>query len=613
MKKILSLILIALAGFSFTGCDDLLDAVPKDKLTPPYFFKSESELSAYSIVFYTAFPTGDLYVSNDDHYTKNNMSDEATGSRQIPASGGGWSWGALRNINVLLENVNNCPDAAVRIKYEALARFFRAYFYYNKVVRFGDVPWYDKPVGSADEAALKRPRDSREFIMGKIVDDLNFAIDNLPSNHSTYEITKWTAMALKSRIMLFEGTFRKYHANDVFLQTLPSDAKPYTWYLNECATVSKELIQTGGYSLHTSAGPNKSYFELFHTMEATELTDEVILAQDFNSLYGKTHDSGNTMNTGSKGHPSATKKFIASYLMKDGSRFTDPAVNPTWETMSFNDECQNRDPRLAQSFRTPGYSRMGETVTTSPDFLVTMSGYHPDKYVMTKEQDTNNASYCDLILFRLGEVMLNYAEAMAELGTIVQGDLDLSVNKLRRRVGMPDMNLAYAKANPDPFLYNDASVNPDNKWGAYQSPILLADANLGVILEIRRERAVELAQEGYRYNDLMRWKEGLVFKAPFYGIYLPGVGVYDIDNNGSNDVEIIASDGTAAQSVAPVMKLGSDVELTAENGGFIEMHKFVPRKWDENRDYLYPVPTNERNLTGGAVTQNPGWPDNLDF
>ena len=109
MKKILIPVLMLLAGFAFSGCDDLLDAVPKDRLSADTFFKSESELQAYSIGFYELFPGSDLYVANDDHYTQNNMSNEGMGKRTIPASGSGWSWTALRNINTLLENIGNCP------------------------------------------------------------------------------------------------------------------------------------------------------------------------------------------------------------------------------------------------------------------------------------------------------------------------------------------------------------------------------------------------------------------------------------------------------------------------------------------------------------------------
>ena len=596
MKKILYSLMLMLAGFAFSGCDDLLDAVPLDKMTPDTYFKNEGELKAFAIVFYEAFPEGDLYVSNDDHYTQNNMSNEEMGKRTIPASGSGWSWGALRNINTLLENLAHCPDAAVLAKYEALGRFFRAYFYFNKVKRFGDVPWYDSVVGSTEKEKLNRPRDSREFILGKMIEDLDFAIDNLPTDKNVYEVTKWTAMALKSRVLLFEGTFRKYHAGDVFLSTLPADAHDYKWYLNECAKVSLEFIQTSGYGLHPS------YFELFHTMNASDLMDEVILARDYNKTYGAYHNSGSTMNTGSRGCPSVTKKLIASYLMKDGSRFTD---KQGWQTMDFQQEVKDRDTRLAASIRTPGYKRMGESSTTSPDFKVTFSGYHPDKYVTTVDQDTNNASDIDLILFRSSEVLLNYIEAVAEAGTITQADIDLTINQLRKRGGISaSLSLSEANANPDPFL-TDAS------WGGYQSPVLLSDPNKGVILEVRRERAIELAQEGYRYYDVIRWKEGKVFEAPFYGMYFPGTGVYDVDGNSTNDIEIFET--ASSSNASSTKKLNDEIFLTDGNSGLVWLHKNILRNWDENKYYLYPIPTDDRNLTGGALTQNPGWNDGLNF
>ena len=600
MKKILIPILILLAGFAFTGCDDLLDAVPKDRLSADTFFKSESELQAFAIGFYELFPGSDLYVANDDHFTQNNMSNEGMGKRTIPASGSGWSWTALRNINTLLENIDNCPDEKVRIEYEALARFFRAYFYFAKVKRFGDVPWYDKPLGSKDTEELNKPRDSRELVMEKMIEDLDFAIANLSTAKSAYEVTKWTAMALKSRVLLFEGTFRKYHAGDPTLASLPAQAKDYKWYLNECAKVSAEFIQTSGYGLH-SGDVNTCYHELFTTMNASDLTDEVILARDYNKAYGAVHSSGNTMTVGSMGCPAMTRKLVASYLMKDGSRFTD---KEGWETMTFQQETKDRDPRLSQSIRTPGYKRMGQETFTSPDLKVSFTGYHPDKYVTTLDQDSYNNSDIDLIIFRAAEVMLNYAEALADAGTLTQADLDMSVNKLRDRVGMPHMSLADANGNPDAFLTDPA-------FGGYQSSVLASDANKGVILEIRRERAIELCQEAHRYYDLMRWKEGKVFEAPFYGMYFPGVGVYDLDGNGTDDFEIYSASATSKASVTK--KLGSDVVLKDGTSGMVLLHSDVARTWNENRDYLYPIPTDDRNLTGGALTQNPGWDDGLNF
>ena len=246
---------------------------------------------------------------------------------------------------------------------------------------------------------------------------------------------------------------------------------------------------------------------------------------------------------------------------------------------------------------------MGESTVTSPDFKVTFSGYHPDKYLTTADQDTNNASDIDITLFRTAEVYLNYAEALAESGALTQDDLDISVNKLRDRVKMPHLSKDAANANPDPFLTDPA-------YGGYQSRVLAADANKGVILEIRRERGVELCQEGFRYYDIMRWKEGKMFEAPFYGMYFPGEGVYDVDGNGTDDLEIFTA---SSVSKAVAKKLGSDIFLSNGTSGLVLLHGNTPRSWNEDKDYLYPIPTDDRNLTGGALTQNPGWEDGLKF
>ncbi len=191
---------------------------------------------------------------------------------------------------------------------------------------------------------------------------------------------------------------------------------------------------------------------------------------------------------------------------------------------------------------------------------------------------------------------------MAEAGTISQSDIDMSINRIRDRVGMPHLKIAGLTV--DPFLVNEA-------WGGYHNATLLADANEAVILEIRRERAVELAQEGFRYYDIIRWKEGLVFNAPFYGMYFPGVGAYDLDGNGTIDLEIYAD--AASSSAAVKSKLGKDIILSEGDHGMVVLHGDIARNWNEDRDYLYPIPSDERNLTGGALTQNPGWNDGLTF
>jgi uncharacterized short protein YbdD (DUF466 family) len=266
------------------------------------------------------------------------LNEAISNQRLIPETGGGWTWSVLRDINFYLEHSSQCENKAARTHYDAVARFFRAWFYFQKVQRFGDVPWYDHVLGSNDPD-LYKPRDSREVVMQHVMDDLDYAIANLPTNKSLYEVTKWTAEALKSRAALFEGTFRKYHG-----------ISDYQKYLEACAEISKKFITESGYSIAKSG--TYPYKQLFANMNADGT--EIILARDYGHILGFYHNAqGYEVSPGSA-NMGITKRLVDSYLMKDGTRFTDK-VN--YKTMQFYDECQNRDPRLSQTIRTPGYVR----------------------------------------------------------------------------------------------------------------------------------------------------------------------------------------------------------------------------------------------------------------
>ena len=603
MKAIIKYTFIVLGcALCLTSCEDMLDRFPQDKLSPETFLSTETEIQTYTNSLYTMFPGGgDIYGNKSDELIGTDLSLELWGGRTINSGDSGWSWSTLRKINTFIEYSGNCKDEKLRNQYLGLVRFFRAYFYFEKVKKFGDVPWYDHTLGSDDDD-LYKPRDSRDYVMQKMVEDIDFAIANLPTEHSDYRVTKWTALAFKSRFCLYEGTFRKYHAGTITLQTLPADAKPYTWYLEQAVDAADKFISSSGYTIYNKEGADASYIGLFTKYNVSEGTNkEIVLARDYNIDYGAVHSINASYTSSTLGRTGFTRKIIAAYLMNDGTRFTDKAG---WETMQFVDETKNRDPRLAQSIRTPGYCRLGTTTRECPKLNNTVTGYAPIKYFMGPQDDTYQQSYCDIAIFRAGEVYLNYAEAKAELGTISQGDIDSSIKPLRDRVGMPNLDMATANANPDPYL---ASMYP--KVAAKNS------SNVGLILEIRRERMVELIQEGFRYYDVIRWAEGKTFETKLLGMYFPGEGNYDLDGDGKSDVTLYSGSSAPAGSAPLTMKIGSEVLLSDGNSGCLEFHKTTRPgwTWDEGKDYYYPIPVEDRSLTQGALTQNPGWNDGLSF
>ena len=158
--------------------DDLLNKTPQPTLSPDLFFTNEIEMRAFSKNFYTILPSTGLCNANCDNYIGTNLIAGIRDGRVIPGSGGGWSFTNLRKFNTLIDYPSNCKDEKVRDRYVGLARFFRAYFYFEKIRRFGDVPWHDTQLGSTDEA-LYKPRDSREYVMTKMLDDIDISVKKL--------------------------------------------------------------------------------------------------------------------------------------------------------------------------------------------------------------------------------------------------------------------------------------------------------------------------------------------------------------------------------------------------------------------------------------------------
>jgi len=615
MKK--KFLFLALAAFAAVSCnlENLLSLNPESQLTPEAYFRTAEDLQLFSNTFYNNLLDKAPFDRESDVFVEVNPSNLIRGGndRTVPASGGGWSFTNLRKMNTLLANVDKCEDAKAVTEYTALTKFWRAYYYADMVRKFGDVPWIDRELGSADPA-LYNPRDTRETVLQHMIEDIDEAIENLPGKakapETAYRVNKYTAMALKAQFCLFEGTFRKYHSDPAPFENSykAADGSTTTWqeYLTMAADAAQMLMQSNQYRIFSTGNKNADYLTLFNSDNAN--TDEIILAINFDRDLKIMHDCSREMTAQTAARYGMTKKLVDMYLMADGSRFTD---KPGWNVMPFAEEVADRDPRLAQTIRTPGYSWKNPGVSKDgPEFAYCQTGYQPIKFVQTYSVKpyTADNSYNDMPVIRYAEVLLIYAEAKAELGTLTQDDVNLSIKLLRDRVGMPNLDVAYANEHPDPYLMSEETGYPN-----------VTDVNKGVILEIRRERAIELFQEGYgRYFDLMRWKAGYCLNQPMYGMYIAGPGQYDFGDNSKYTFYTGNSSATGtrykifdpatgdATATDELFYLVNPLTGELATAGVRDALKTVPHSFDESKHYFYPIPEKELQLNKN-LKQNPNW------
>lgn len=603
MKKIYSQLFQALCAglvtFSVTSCN--MDLYPEDQLSTATYFTSGTALQEYSNYFYRLLPDPEtMYAEEGEHFVAPVPNDEMRGIRDIHSGEAYWkkdAWKNLRKINYLLANAGQCNDADARTHYTGVAHFFRAYFYFDMLRHFGAVPWYDHVINADDTEALNHPRDSRDVVVKHIVADLDSAIAELPETRTPYEVNRWTALALKSRVCLFEGTFRKYHAGMTFNggSDMYNEQLPWDDLLQQAADASLTLMQDGGYSLYTTGA--EPYRMLFATL--TPQAEEVIWAR----AYSKDLDIKHNAQAWSVARATGfTKRFADLYLMQDGTPFT---AKSRFDTISYIDVFAGRDLRMAQTIHAPGYIQMGAEKSYAVNLQMSLTGYKYIKYIMESTYNTWGGSVCTMPVMRLAEIYLNYAEAKAELGTLTQDDLDKSVNLLRDRAGVAHLSLSDANAHPD------ASMTAESGYG-FSSPVLLASANKGVLLEIRRERLVETPLEGLHYWDIMRWREGHLFTLPRLGLYFPREGKYDLTGDGKANILISATKKSGGIGVTCLI-LDQDIFLTNGTSGNMVAYKDMIMQWNEDKDYLYPIPITERTMTMGALTQNPGWIDGVQY
>ncbi|MEQ9287082.1 MAG: RagB/SusD family nutrient uptake outer membrane protein [Cyclobacteriaceae bacterium] len=589
MKKLIIKynILILLLTISFGCQENFLERYPLDALSSETYWRNEADLRNYNNSLYDK-------VKHDDNYPimlglsrgagvnfkegiwwQDQMSDNLApthgrareffeiraGKHQIsnaPRLTGYKGWDLIRDINFGLENYDRAEISETIInRYKAEARLFRAWFYAEKVSKFGDVEWVDK-ILTIESEELYGPRTPREQVMDNVLADLDFAIANLPEEwgdgQNPGRMDKWVALAIKSRYALFEGTWRKYHGGS------NADA-----WLTEAVNASKELMDDGGFSLYSTGKPDEDYR---HHMSALtqEGNPEVIYWRKYEALVNGHFASRLFWNY----NGGATKSFVEDALCEDGLPIS---LSPLYQgDADIETLFQNRDLRLRQCVLHPedqekwDYAR--DAANTYPRITgmnggrnKSNTGYHVVKHWNAIDEGSpRNQHTASPPCLRLGEIYLNFAEAKAELGTLTQGDLDISINLLRDRV-----NMAHLDINPP------------------MDPRYASDGISAIVVEVRRERRIELFLEGHRYHDLRRWKQGKYLAMSDYGM------LWD----------------AAAEARYP----GANVETTMIDGKpYIDVRKGTDwePEFNDAKHYLWPIPTNVISQNPN-IAQNPGW------
>ncbi len=590
MKKIF--VISAIAAATFVSCDKFLngDEVP-NKITAGEYFSNESSLKTYANGLLNSYTPSAATLTYGDQYAENivkvNVNNFYIGNWDANQQGG-WGaddWKMLYNVNYFLKHLGEASVSdEVRRHYEGVGRFWRAWFYYGKVRTFGAVPWYDEPIDAEDEAALYKKRDNREYVMSKVLEDLNYAADNCFTSAAYVnngQINGYIANAFKARVCLYEGTYRKYHTVD------PSTGVAWTNaygtsadFLDACIDAAEAVMESNRYSIKKT----NSYSNVF--LSSSILYDEVLWAREYSTGLNIYHNTTSVFNSSSSGACwNMTRAFMNTYLHTDGTRHTDVAG---YKTLSFRDEFADRDKRLSQTVMGPGYIKKQDGVNVEYSVFINnsflKSGYWICKWMLPSNAYEGNTTCPNALpILRYAEVLLNYAEAKAEKGEFGSAEWAKTIAPLRDRAGVATTEPATA----DPYLiaYFDNTVT--DKW----------------LLEIRRERGIELYMENLRYEDLMRWKLGHLIARRWDGMYCPLGTKQPYNAAGDKFVCFVQSTaGTDANTTYFVMDRNPYHSINAE--GCLEFEQ-VARVWDD-RMYVRPVPETALAVNPD-LGQNNGW------
>lgn len=584
--NILSAGLLLATAVSFSSCDDFLTRDPQDTVTDvPSFWNNEENLRTSFLDYYTYFFPGyrstweradNFAETNVADWTDDNAQEVATLFTKVaPTSdAGNWNFKKIRNMNLLLSRIQSSTlGEEAKNHWSGVARLFRAMEYAKLVQKFGDVPYYDAVVGSTDNEQLYRARDPRTTVMDKVNEDLAFACANIRVNDGTKGLTvnRAVAQGFASRIMLFEGTWQKYHANNT--------AKAAE-YLKAAKDYAAALMQTNAYSIAPS-------YKSLTTSEDLAGNPEIIMYRSYveNVVMHSLMSFQNTEMEMS----SPSRSFVDAFLTKNGLPIHQ-AGNTDYKGKEYAKEILNRDPRLADNIDEESGLRLNGVAA-----VYAASGYYANRYVnkdlINKPGGMSNTNTTDAPVMKLNEVMLNYIEAAAELAdlgqyTLTQADFDKTINAIRDRQStkMPHVTLA-----GNALKVNGVEINDPDR-----------DATVKPILwEIRRERRVELAYEGVRFNDLRRW--GKLEYADMVKNKKLNMGAWinkaDYPEN--------------AEALAKITLCDENGKIVTGNEGYImPITEVAKMRVMADKDYLYPIPVDQITMYethGFKLTQNPGW------
>lgn len=548
-----------------TSCNDAFLERSSQSLNDNTFWSSTGDLRTYANAFYDILPGGvtNNGDTNADDQVPSGINQFLWGQYVVPTEDGLWSksnWANIRNINYFMTHYGTVTGAEEEINvYVAEMRFFRALEYFNKIKTFGDVPWLDKDL-NIDSEELYGSKMPRNQVAAKIIEDLDFAITWLPEkgDEEANRLNRDIARHIKARVCLHEGTYYKYHSELGYA---------YEDLLKLAASETDKLITDGHYSIYKTGDTKHDYYDMFIMEDKKNLSEALLYIDYVNEL--RMHNMGHGAVEANAGF---SKDFVDCFLYTDGLPKALTTLPKNDETLV--QELANRDPRAAQLIRNDEFfaGNASYTPVGGDDAYVTQfcpTGYQSIKgYNPATAHSGYYVEYADGIAYRYAETLLINAEAKAELGTITQPDLDKTINELRDRVGMKHLTLTVEFTDPN---------WPD--YGYTLSPLLQ---------EIRRERRIELAGEGFRFDDICRWKAGKIV----------------------NNVMTYVGKKISATSSMAEKGLRSDAGYVIVYPNYTQKDLVYvagkSRTWNDKM-YLYPIPTGELQRNPNLLPQNPGW------